>query len=124
MLTLADVQAHRAHEGEGVAALDDAVAEAVVEVQDAVLVPSVAVIAGLDEKTVFVVRDGKATRRPIEIGTRTATTVQVISGLSAGDLVVTSGLQQMREGLPVAVDEVAAEAQQTAASGKEGAEPT
>lgn len=94
------------------------------ELQDAVLVPSVAVIAGLDEKTVFVVRDGKASRRSIEIGTRTATTVQVISGLSAGDLVITSGLQQMREGLPVTFDAVAVDAQQAAASGENGAEPT
>jgi membrane fusion protein (multidrug efflux system) len=94
------------------------------ELQDAVLVPSVAVIAGLDEKTVFVVREGKATRRAIEIGTRTATTVQVIGGLSAGDLVITSGLQQMREGLPVTVDAIGVEAQQAGTSGNARAEPT
>jgi membrane fusion protein, multidrug efflux system len=69
--------------------------------QDAVLVPSVAVIAGLDEKIVFIVQDGKAVRRPVAIGMRTATSVQVLAGLKKGDVVVTSGLQQMREGTPV-----------------------
>jgi membrane fusion protein, multidrug efflux system len=75
------------------------------EVLDAVLVPAVAVVAGLDEKNVYIVLDGKATRRAVETGTRTATTVQVLAGLQPGDLVITSGLQQMREGLAVAVDE-------------------
>ena len=75
------------------------------ELLDAVLVPSVAVIAGLNEKNVFIVRDGKAVRRPIATGTRTATTVQVLAGLSMGDVVITSGLQQMREGLAVRSDE-------------------
>jgi membrane fusion protein (multidrug efflux system) len=37
----------------------------------------------------------------IEIGTRTDTQVQVISGLKEGDLVLTTGVMQVRQGMPV-----------------------
>ena len=68
---------------------------------DAVMVPAVAVVPGLNEKNVFIVRDGKAVRRAVETGTRTETTVHVLSGLQAGDVVITSGLQQIRPGASV-----------------------
>ncbi|WP_022975766.1 efflux RND transporter periplasmic adaptor subunit [Nevskia ramosa] len=72
------------------------------KLDDAILVPAEAVIPGVSEKNVFVLVDGKATRRPVEIGTRTANQVQILSGLAAGDRLIVSGLQQMREGLAVA----------------------
>lgn len=68
------------------------------ELPDAVLVPSEAVIAGLDEKNVYVIKDGKAERRTVLTGSRTATQVHVLGGLSIGDVVITSGLQQLRAG--------------------------
>ena len=68
---------------------------------NAILVPAVAVIPGLTEKNVFVMKDGKAERRAVETGTRTETTVHILSGLKPGDIVITSGLQQMRAGLAV-----------------------
>lgn len=66
------------------------------QLPDAILVPSEAVIAGLDEKNVFVMKDGIAERRAVETGSRTATQVHIVSGLHAGDTVITSGLQNMR----------------------------
>src|SRR5687767_2969779 len=71
------------------------------QLNDALLVPAVAVVPGLSEKNVFVVDDGKAVRRAVETGMRTESMVQILSGLKAGDLVITSGLQQIRAGLPV-----------------------
>ena len=71
------------------------------EVVDAVLVPATAVVPGLDAKNVYVVRDGKAVRRAVETGARTAVSVQILSGLGPGDVVVISGVQQMRDGVPV-----------------------
>lgn len=73
------------------------------EVEDAILVPSVAVVPGVSEKYVFVVQDGKAVRRAVQVGTRTQTSVQVLEGLAPGDLVITSGIQQLRGGLSVSV---------------------
>lgn len=69
------------------------------ELGEAILVPSVAVIPGLNELNVFVVgEDHKAERRAVEAGTRLESTVHILSGLSKGDVVITSGLQQMRPG--------------------------
>lgn len=78
------------------------------EVNDALMVPAVAVIPGLEEKNVFVVKDGKAEQRAVQTGTRTQGTVHVLSGLAAGDVVITSGLQQMRHGQEVVVIDEAA----------------
>jgi membrane fusion protein (multidrug efflux system) len=70
----------------------------------ALLVPSEAVVPGLNEKDVFIIKNGVAARRPVETGTRTEALVHVLSGLAAGDVVITSGLQQMRDGLAVIAD--------------------
>lgn len=75
---------------------------ALATLDDAILVPAEAVIPGVSEKNVFVLVDGKAERRAVEIGTRTANQVQILSGLKAGDRLIVSGLQQMRAGLAVA----------------------
>ena len=69
------------------------------ELGEAILVPSVAVIPGLNELNVYVVgEDHKAERRAVEAGTRLENTVHILSGLEKGDVVITSGLQQMRPG--------------------------
>jgi hypothetical protein len=70
-------------------------------IADALLVPAEAVVAGLDEKNVFVIKAGLAERRAVETGSRTATQVHIVSGLQPGDQVITSGLQQMRAKQPV-----------------------
>ncbi len=71
------------------------------EVPDALLIPTAAVITGADSTTVFVVQDGTAVPRAVTTGVRTADRVQVTSGLSAGDVVLTSGLNQVRPGQAV-----------------------
>lgn len=73
------------------------------QVADALLVPAGAVVPGLTEKNVFIVRDGKAVRRSVQTGMRTETNVQITQGLSAGDVVITSGIQQLRAGQAVSV---------------------
>lgn len=71
------------------------------ELNDAILIPAEAVIPGVTDKNVYVMNGGKAERRIVETGTRTASQVHILSGLKPGDVVITSGLQQMREGLSV-----------------------
>jgi membrane fusion protein (multidrug efflux system) len=71
------------------------------QINNAFLIPAEAVVAGLDEKNVYVIKDGLAERRSVETGSRTATRVHILSGLQAGDQVITSGLQQMRAKQPV-----------------------
>jgi len=72
-------------------------------IDDAILIPSFAVVAGLAEKNVFVVKDGKAVLRRVETGTRTETIIHILSGLAPGEQVITSAIQQLRGGLAVQV---------------------
>ena len=71
------------------------------EIPDALLIPTAAVVTGADSTTVFVVRNGTAVPRAITTGVRTADRLQVTSGLSADDVVLTSGLNQVRPGQAV-----------------------
>lgn len=71
---------------------------AVAEVPDAILVPSEAVVPGLEEQSVFVVSEGRAHLRLVRTGIRTGRFVQIVSGLKAGEVVATTGLQQLRDG--------------------------
>lgn len=71
------------------------------EVADAIAVPAIAVMPDIDGSKVFVVEDGRVAERRVETGIRTAEAVQILDGLAEGDIVVTSGLQQLRPGAPV-----------------------
>lgn len=72
------------------------------ETEDALMVPSESIIPELQGYKVFVVgADNKAEERKVEIGTRTDTHVQIMSGLDVGDLVLTTGVLQARTGTPV-----------------------
>ena len=72
--------------------------------EDALTVPSIAVVPGNEFTTVWVVEDGQAAPRRVEVGQRAENRVEITAGLQPGDHVVVSGVQQMRPGL--AVEEV------------------
>jgi membrane fusion protein (multidrug efflux system) len=73
------------------------------EIKDAILIPSIALIPGLKQQTVFVYRDGHAEERKVQPGLRTADAVQIIEGLAPGDQLITSGVLQLRPGMKVEV---------------------
>ena len=83
---------------------------AVNEIEDALTVPSMAVIPELGSKKLFVVEDGRAVPRLVETGIRSDTDVQVTRGLEAGDHVIVSAIQQLHSGLPVEEKTVAKKA--------------
>ena len=72
-------------------------------VDSAIVVPSFAVVPTLDGQRVFVADNGTAQPRNITLGVRTDSTVQVTDGLALGDTVITSGIQDLRAGLPVQI---------------------
>lgn len=74
-------------------------------IDDAIAVPTFAVLPELGGQQVFVVEGGEAQPRSVETGVRTDSTVQVTSGLAVGDTVITSGIQQLRPGLPIRVQD-------------------
>lgn len=65
------------------------------------VVPSVAVVPGLDSAAVFVVQGGKARRVPVHIGLRTRDAVEVAGAVQPGDTVLTSGIDEVRPGQSV-----------------------
>jgi membrane fusion protein (multidrug efflux system) len=75
-------------------------------IDDAVTVPAFAVTPTLDGQRVFVVENGTAQPRNITLGIRTDSTVQVTDGLALGDTVITSGIQELRAGLPVRIERI------------------
>lgn len=75
--------------------------------ENALLVPAEAVIPELSGYKVFIVgAEGKAEERIIEIGTRTESQVQVLTGLKEGDLVLTTGVMQVRQGMPIKPNQI------------------
>ncbi len=71
----------------------------------ALLVPrsSVVQFAGVDR--VFVVHDGKVEARTVTLGEQLDTRVEVMTGVGAGELVVTAGQDRLEDGLAVEVVE-------------------
>lgn len=71
---------------------------------DALLVPAASVMPDYESAFVFVIAAGRAERRQVTTGVRTDTRVQITSGLRPGEVVATSGLQQIRHGMEVDVE--------------------
>lgn len=65
------------------------------------LVPQAAVQAGEQGKFVWVVREGKATPAPVQVGSWVGADWVVRKGLADGDAVITNNLIKMRPGAPV-----------------------
>ncbi|HET7038375.1 MAG TPA: efflux RND transporter periplasmic adaptor subunit [Gemmatimonadales bacterium] len=68
----------------------------------AIVVPEDAVQPLRTANVVWAVVDGKASRRVVQLGTRSEGVVEVLSGVEPGELVVVGGLERMGEGMPVA----------------------
>lgn len=58
--------------------------------QDVLLVPTAAVQTNTGQSTIRILKNGKITTIPVEIGSSSATQTEIISGLHEGDSVVTS----------------------------------
>jgi len=71
--------------------------------ENALQVPSEAVIPELGGYKIFRYSGGKAEQVEIGVGIRTSQMVQVTSGLKDGDTIITSGLLQLRSGMPVTI---------------------
>jgi membrane fusion protein (multidrug efflux system) len=69
---------------------------------NAVVVPEDAIQPMRSANVVWAVVDGKASRRVVQLGVRSAGVVEVLSGVQAGETVVVGGLERMGEGMPVA----------------------
>ena len=71
--------------------------------KDTLVVPEESLFPVGDDKFVYKVVDGKATRQKVEIGARREGRVEILTGLAANDVVVTAGVIKLREGAPVTI---------------------
>jgi len=72
-------------------------------IPDALTIPSEALITELEGTKVYLCKGNKAVSIPVVTGIRTANDVQIVTGLSAGDSLITTGLLQISNGSPVMV---------------------
>ncbi len=66
-----------------------------------ITIPTEAVVPEQGAFKVFLYRNGKAEQVNVEVGIRSSDKIQVTQGLQAGDTVITTGLLQLRKGMPV-----------------------
>ena len=87
---------------------------------DAIVVPEDAVQPLRTANVVWAVVDGKASRRVVQLGTRSQGVVEILSGVEPGEQVVVGGLERMAEGMPVAARPRGASGDTTAAASPGG----
>jgi len=76
------------------------------QIPNALLIPTEAVIPELNAKKVFLYKSGKAVAVAVETGIRNPEEIQVTSGITAGDTVITNGILQLRQDMPVKLSEI------------------
>ena len=72
--------------------------------EDAILVPTESLIPVQNGKRIYIVENGKAKEIDVEIGSRTGSSVRVISGLRPGDTIITYGVMALQNGMPIKVN--------------------
>lgn len=75
-------------------------------VNNALLIPTEAVVPEQSGKKVFVLQKGQVQEVKVETGIRTNTDLEVTSGLQAGDTVLTTGILQLRNGMKVQISKL------------------
>lgn len=85
--------------------------------KDALLVPQRAVIELQGIYSVFIIKDGKASMRRVVVGQRVDSLWVITQGIERGERVIVDNLQKMRDGTPVGMIDVPAEAQSSQPAG-------
>ena len=68
------------------------------------MIPSISTVKEMGRDITYVYENGKAREVEIITGMRTSSSVEVVSGLSVGDTLLTTGVMQLRSGMPVRID--------------------
>lgn len=74
------------------------------KIENTIAIPTEALIPEMEGETVFVFKKGKASSVKVSTGLRTESLIQIVDGLKFGDTLITSGILQLRQSLPVVLD--------------------
>lgn len=74
------------------------------EITHALTLPSEAVIPEMGVTRVYLYKGGVAEPADVVLGMRTEERVHVLSGVALGDTLITTGIMQLRKGMPVIID--------------------
>ncbi len=78
--------------------------ELILESSDnALTVPTIALVPELGGQYVYLYRNGEAVKQEVRTGIRSESQVEILEGISPGDSVLTTGLLQVREGMPIEI---------------------
>jgi multidrug efflux pump subunit AcrA (membrane-fusion protein) len=85
-----------------------------------VLVPKIAVFTDRGDQIAYIAADGTAERRVVEVGFQDEDYAEILSGISAGERVITKGQRSLKHGAPIKVlAEESAEANPAEQAGSE-----
>lgn len=73
---------------------------------DALMVPSESIIPELNSHKLFTYKNGLVNQKAVNIGLRTDKAVQITQGINPGDTVITTGILQISQGLPVHITNI------------------
>ena len=76
------------------------------DISQAIMVPTEAIIPVLKGKKVYVMQDGKVAEKMVETGVRNEKNIQITSGLVAGDSLIVSGIMALKKDAPVKAKQV------------------
>jgi membrane fusion protein (multidrug efflux system) len=76
------------------------------KIENAVAIPTEALIPEMEGEKVFIYKRGKAQSVKVNTGLRTESQIQITDGLKFGDTLITSGILQLRQNLPIVLDSV------------------
>lgn len=71
--------------------------------QDSLIIPEQSVVSEQSRQYVFVVSNGRAEKRQVTTGRRRPGELEILQGLSAGEVIVVEGTQRLQVGTPVEI---------------------
>ncbi len=73
------------------------------QTRDVVMIPEAAVVPRGGDTFAFLVEDGKAVEKKVQLGQRAGAEVEIVEGVAANATIVTAGQQKLRDGVAVQV---------------------
>ena len=74
--------------------------------KNAIIIPEESVLTDGTQRTVYIIKDGVTNSKPVKLGQRLPGEVEVLDGISSDAIVITGGIQKVRDGSKVTIREI------------------